>query len=105
MGREPRGVQMRLSRPPQRYDYIDDGAAIYVDSFATIPAQSRFDHLTADAEKVAVRMVHGTGQQDSAGDLLIPPRRLAASRAALQSRALILPAPPTPAPPVNPPTP
>src|SRR3546814_20997454 len=85
MGREPRGVQMRLSRPPQRYDYIDDGAAIYVDSFATIRAESSFDHLPADAETVAVRMVHGTGQTDLAGDLVIHPRLIAPARGALKS--------------------
>ncbi|HEY9568279.1 precorrin-8X/cobalt-precorrin-8 methylmutase [Nocardioides daedukensis] len=81
---------MRLSRPPQRYDYIDDGAAIYVDSFATIRAESSFDHLPADAEKVAVRMVHGTGQTDLAGDLVIHPRLIAAARGALKSGAPII---------------
>ncbi|KQY56367.1 MULTISPECIES: precorrin-8X methylmutase [unclassified Nocardioides] len=78
------------SRPPRCYDYIDDGSAIYVDSFATIRAESRFDHLPADAEKVAVRMVHGTGQTDLTGDLVIHPGLVRAARDALGAGAPII---------------
>lgn len=81
---------MSVSRPPQRYEYIDDGAAIYLDSFATIRAEARFDHLPADAEKVAVRMVHGTGQTDLARDLVIHPGLVSSARAALNAGAPIL---------------
>ena len=45
-------------RPPRRYDYVDDGPAIYVDSFATIrreTSESRVD-LTIDLD--------GTGRSD-----------------------------------------
>ncbi|MDN5893698.1 MAG: precorrin-8X methylmutase [Nocardioides sp.] len=83
-------VSQSLTRPPRRYDYLDDGAAIYVDSFATIRAESRLDHLPPDAEKVAVRMVHGTGQTDLTEDLVIHPRLVAAARGALESGAPIL---------------
>jgi len=31
---------MTLKRPTRRFDYVADGAAIYVDSFATIRAES-----------------------------------------------------------------
>jgi len=79
-----------LTRPPKRYDYLDDGAAIYVDSFATIRAEGAFDHLPADAEKVAVRMVHGTGQVSLAEDLVVHPRLVSAARSALEAGAPIL---------------
>ena len=78
------------SRPLRRYEYVDDGAAIYVDSFATIRREARFDHLPADAERVAVRMVHGCGQVDLVDDLLIHPGLVTAARAALTRGAPIL---------------
>ncbi len=79
-----------MNRPPRHYDYVDDGAAIYADSFATIRAEARFDHLPADAEKVAVRMVHGTGQVDLVRDLVVHPGLVAAARTALQLGAPVL---------------
>ena len=49
-------------RPPRRrYEYVADGPAIYVDSFATIRRESDLSRVPADAEKVAVRMIHGSG--------------------------------------------
>ena len=83
MGNQP-------TRPPKRFDYTDDGAAIYRESFATIRAESRLDHLPADAEKVAVRMVHGTGQTDLTEDLLVHPDLVTAARAALLAGAPIV---------------
>lgn len=75
-------------RPPtRRYDYETDGAAIYRASFATIRAESSFDHLPADAEKVAVRMVHASGQTDLTRDLSIHPGLVSAARDALKSGA------------------
>ena len=82
--------QTGIARPPRRYDYLDDGAAIYADSFATIRAEASFAHLPADAETVAVRMVHGTGQVDLAHDLVVHPRLVSAARTALQAGAPIL---------------
>ncbi|MCZ4500364.1 MAG: Precorrin-8X methylmutase [Marmoricola sp.] len=78
------------ARPTKRYPYVDDGAAIYLDSFATIRREARLDHLPADAERVAVRMVHGSGQTDLAADLTIHPGLVAAARGALESGAPIL---------------
>lgn len=78
------------SRPNRRYEYIDDGPAIYVDSFATIRREARLDHLPANAERLAVRMIHGTGQVDLADDLVIHPDLVPAARAALRSGAPIL---------------
>ena len=79
-----------LARPTRRYDYVTDGAAIYDESFATIRREAGFDHLPADAERVAVRMVHGTGQTDLTDDLVIHPRLVSAARAALEAGAPII---------------
>ncbi|WP_210439094.1 precorrin-8X methylmutase [Nocardioides xinjiangensis] len=79
-----------LARPTRRYDYVADGAAIYDESFATIRREATFDHLPADAERVAVRMVHGTGQTDLAHDLVVHPGLVAAARTALEAGAPIL---------------
>ena len=78
------------ARPQRRYDYADDGAAIYVDSFATIRREASFAHLPDDAERVAVRMVHGTGQIDLAHDLVIHPDLVSTARTALQLGAPII---------------
>lgn len=78
------------ARPPRRYPYVDDGAAIYRDSFATIRREADLAHLPADAEKVAVRMVHGSGQTDLAADLEIHPGLVGAARRALDAGAPIL---------------
>lgn len=79
-----------LKRPTRHFDYIDDGPAIYVDSFATIRAESDLSQIPADAEKIAVRMVHATGQTDLTKDLVIHPGLVAAARAALAAGAPIL---------------
>jgi precorrin-8X/cobalt-precorrin-8 methylmutase len=79
-----------LARPTRRFDYVADGAAIYDASFATIRREARFDHLPADAERVAVRMVHGTGQTDLTDDLVIHPRLVGAAREALDAGAPII---------------
>ena len=78
------------ARPPVRYDYVDQGAAIYVDSFATIRRETRLDGVPADAESVAVRMVHGTGQVDLVEDLVVHPQLVGAARTALESGAPVL---------------
>ena len=62
-----------ITRPARRYEYCEDGAQIYRDSFATIRAESDLAHLPADAETVAVRMVHACGQTDLTADLTIHP--------------------------------
>ncbi|UAL29262.1 precorrin-8X methylmutase [Nocardioides rotundus] len=78
------------TRPTRRFEYVDDGAAIYRASFATIRAESRLDSLPADAETVAVRMVHGTGQTDLVDDLRVHPALVSAARSALRAGAPIL---------------
>jgi len=78
------------ARPPKRYPYVDDGPAIYLDSFATIRREAELAHLPAAAEKVAVRVVHGSGQTDLARDLEIHPGLVGAARAALEAGAPVL---------------
>lgn len=79
-----------MKRPTRRYQYVDNGPAIYVDSFATIRRESDLAGLPSDAEKLAVRMIHGTGQVDLVRDLVVHPELVAAARAALASGAPIL---------------
>ncbi|WP_134742319.1 precorrin-8X methylmutase [Nocardioides sp. 503] len=79
-----------LARPGRHYDYVDDGPAIYVESFATIRREASFAGLPADAEKVAVRMVHGSGQVDLVRDLVVHPGLVGAARTALMMGAPIL---------------
>ena len=76
--------------PPRRYDYERDGAAIYRESFATIRDEADLAGLPADAETVAVRMVHACGQPDLTRDLNVHPDLVTAARAALSAGAPIL---------------
>ncbi|OOC54333.1 MULTISPECIES: precorrin-8X methylmutase [Nocardiopsis] len=77
-------------RPNRHYEYVDDGPAIYTDSFAVIRREARLGHLPANAERLAVRMIHGTGQVDLADDLFVHPDLVPAARSALQAGAPIL---------------
>jgi precorrin-8X/cobalt-precorrin-8 methylmutase len=79
-----------MRRPPRRYEYADSGPAIYVDSFATIRREADLSAVPADAERLAVRMIHGSGQVDLARDLVIHPRMVSAARGALEDGAPIL---------------
>ncbi|WP_216693357.1 precorrin-8X methylmutase [Dietzia psychralcaliphila] len=79
-----------VPRPPRRYDYVDDGPAIYVDSFATIRRETDLSGVPRDAERLAVRMVHGTGQTDLVDDLQVHPGLVGAARSALEAGAPIL---------------
>lgn len=78
------------SLPTTRYDYLRDGAAIYRESFATIRREADLSGLPADAESVAVRMIHASGQPDLATDLVVHPRLVHAARRALEGGAPIL---------------
>jgi precorrin-8X/cobalt-precorrin-8 methylmutase len=81
---------VRLDPPPRRYDYERDGAAIYRASFATIRAETDLTGLPADAEPVAVRMVHASGQTDLTRDLAVHPDLVPAARHALAAGAPVL---------------
>jgi precorrin-8X/cobalt-precorrin-8 methylmutase len=79
-----------LRPPTRRFDYVDRGPAIYVDSFATIRREADLTSVPADAEKLAVRMIHGSGQVDLATDLVVHRRLVTAARSALKAGAPIL---------------
>jgi precorrin-8X/cobalt-precorrin-8 methylmutase len=79
-----------VNPPTRRYDYVSDGPAIYVDSFATIRAEADLSGVPADAEKVAVRMIHGSGQVDLVDSLVVHPELGRAGRAALAAGAPVL---------------
>jgi precorrin-8X/cobalt-precorrin-8 methylmutase len=79
-----------IRRPKRHYEYVDVGPDIYVDSFATIRRESDLSAVPADAEKLAVRMIHGSGQVDLAADLVIHPGLITAARAALDAGAPML---------------
>ncbi|WP_425490921.1 precorrin-8X methylmutase [Nocardioides panzhihuensis] len=63
---------------------------MYVDSFATIRREADLSAVPADAERLAVRMIHGSGQVDLASDLVIHPDLVKAARGALEAGAPIL---------------
>ena len=79
-----------LQPPPGRYEYEHDGQAIYTASFATIRAETDLSTIPPDAEKVAVRMVHASGQTDLTRDLGIHDDLVSAARGALLAGAPIL---------------
>lgn len=78
------------TRPPRRYDYVDDGPQIYVESFATIRREADLARLPADAEKLAVRMIHGSGQVDLVPDIVVHPDLVSSARDALTRGAPVL---------------
>lgn len=77
-------------RPTRHFDYVDRGAAIYLDSFATIRREADLSAVPPGAEKMVVRMIHGSGQIDLPADVVVDPRLVPAARAALHSGAPIL---------------
>ena len=80
---------MTPTSPPRRYDYLTDGADLYVRSFATIRAETDLSTIPAAAEKIAVRMVHACGQTDLIRDLEIHPDLVSTARNALRAGAPI----------------
>jgi precorrin-8X/cobalt-precorrin-8 methylmutase len=77
-------------RPTRRYEYVADGPSIYTDSFATIRAESDLSAVPPEAEKLAVRMIHGSGQTDLVRDLVVHADLARAGREALAGGAPIL---------------
>ena len=77
-------------RPRRHYDYVDVGPDIYLDSFATIRREADLSGVPVDAEKLAVRMIHGSGQVDLTQDLVVHPALTVAARTALEAGAPIL---------------
>lgn len=72
------------------YTYETDGAAIYAESFATIRAEADLARFDADAEQIAVRMIHAAGMVGLEAHIRISPGMVAAARTALETGAPIL---------------
>ncbi len=72
------------------YEYEKDGAAIYLESFATIRAEADLDRFVPDDAQVVVRMIHAAGMVGLERDVKIAPRMVAAARSALEAGAPIL---------------
>ena len=71
-------------------DYIRDGQEIYRNSFAIIRAEANLEHIPADLEKLAVRVIHACGMVDAVQDLCFSPGAGKAGRDALAAGAPIL---------------
>lgn len=71
------------------YEYEKDGAAIYLESFATIRAEADLGRFDADEEQVVVRMIHAAGLVGLERDVAVSPGMVAAARAALEAGAPI----------------
>lgn len=72
------------------YTYQTDGAAIYLQSFATIRAEADLARFDPDEEQVAVRMIHAAGMVGLEAHCRFSPGFVPAARAALEAGAPIL---------------
>jgi len=73
-----------------RYDYIQDGAAIYARSFAMIRAEADLSRFSGTAARVVVRMIHACGMTDLPKDVAMSEDFAGAAEAALRAGAPIL---------------
>ena len=84
------GVPARcLSRRPGATTTSATPTEIYRQSFATIRAEADLAALPADAQVVAVRMIHATGEIGLVADLAFHPRLVGTARDALRAGAPI----------------
>jgi precorrin-8X/cobalt-precorrin-8 methylmutase len=72
------------------YTYETDGAAIYLQSFATIRAEANLSRFTPEEEVVAVRMIHAAGMVGLEEFVHFSPGFAVTARAALEAGAPIL---------------
>ncbi|MFN4170729.1 MAG: precorrin-8X methylmutase [Pseudorhodobacter sp.] len=72
------------------HDYITDGEAIYLKSFAIIRAEADLARFTPEEEIVAVRMIHAAGMVGLERHIRFSPGMAIAARAALEAGAPIL---------------
>ncbi len=70
--------------------YETDGAAIYLQSFATIRAEADLTRFTPEEEVVAVRMIHAAGMIGLEAHVQFTHRMAVIARAALEGGAPIL---------------
>lgn len=71
------------------YQYEKDGAAIYLESFATIRSEADLDRFTPEEEQVVVRMIHAAGMVGLEQHVKVSEGMVKAARAALQTGAPI----------------
>lgn len=72
------------------YDYLRDGAAIYRASFQIIRREADLSGFSPDVERVAVRMIHASGQPDIAQAIAYTPDLVGRVRGALGGGAPVL---------------
>lgn len=72
------------------HSYQTDGAAIYLESFATIRAEADLARFTPEEEVVVVRMIHAAGMVGLEEHVRFSPGMAIAARAALEAGAPIL---------------
>ncbi|MCV2872752.1 precorrin-8X methylmutase [Defluviimonas sp. WL0050] len=72
------------------HSYQTDGAAIYLESFATIRAEANLARFTPEEEVVVVRMIHAAGMVGLEEHVRFSPGMAIAARAALETGAPIL---------------
>ena len=71
------------------FDYIRDPADIYRQSFATVEREAKLDHLSADMQRIAVRLIHSCGMIDLADDLAFSDNAAKAGTNALAKGAAV----------------
>jgi precorrin-8X/cobalt-precorrin-8 methylmutase len=69
------------------YDYIREGDAIYVRSFAIIRSEADLSRFSPEEADVAVRMIHACGLVEAAAHFEFAPGVVTAAREALKSGA------------------
>ena len=72
------------------HSYQTDGAAIYLESFATIRAEANLGRFTPEEEVVVVRMIHAAGMVGLEEHVQFSPGMAIAARVALEAGAPIL---------------
>ncbi len=72
------------------YDYIREGEAIYVRSFAIIRSEADLKRFSDAEADIAVRMIHACGQVEAAQHFHFSPDFVSAARKALSDGAPIL---------------
>jgi precorrin-8X/cobalt-precorrin-8 methylmutase len=78
-----------LEPPTRHYDYVRDPREIYRRSFATIREEADLSTVPPDAQVVAVRMIHATGEVGLTANLACHPRLVGTARNALRAGAPI----------------
>ena len=78
-----------LEPPTRRYDYVRDPREIYRRSFAAIRQEADLSAVPAEAQVVAVRMIHASGDVGLTTDLACHPQLVGTARNALAAGAPI----------------